>query len=132
MVNDPIADMLTRMRNAMSAKHKSVSIPTSKTKLAIAELLKSEGFIEDVKLEGEGVNANLVIEFKFGPNNEKVINGPVHFPAGCGCRRLLPVSGCIGPAGPAAGRGNHAGLPAESRRHGRGEEGRTVLRGNGL
>lgn len=75
MVNDPIADMLTRMRNAMSAKHKSVSIPTSKIKLAIAELLKSEGFIEDVKVEGEGVNANMVIDFKFGPNNQRVING---------------------------------------------------------
>ena len=75
MVNDPIADMLTRMRNAMSAKHKSVSVPTSKMKLAIANLLKEEGFIEDVKVEGEGVNANLVIDFKFGPNNQRVING---------------------------------------------------------
>ena len=75
MVNDPIADMLTRMRNAMSAKHKSVSIPTSKMKLAIANLLKEEGFVEDVKVEGEGVNANLVIDFKFGPNNQRVING---------------------------------------------------------
>ena len=75
MVNDPIADMLTRMRNAMSAKHKSVSVPTSKMKLAIANLLKEEGFIEDVKVEGEGVSANLVIDFKFGPNNQRVING---------------------------------------------------------
>lgn len=75
MVNDPIADMLTRMRNALSAKHKSVSVPTSKMKLAIANLLKEEGFIEDVKVEGEGVNANLVIDFKFGPNNQRVING---------------------------------------------------------
>jgi len=75
MVNDPIADMLTRMRNALSAKHKNVSIPTSKIKLAIANLLKEEGFIEDVKVEGEGVEANLVIDFKFGPNNQKVING---------------------------------------------------------
>lgn len=75
MVNDPIADMLTRMRNAMSAKHKSVSVPTSKIKLAIANLLKNEGFIQDFHVEGEGVQANLVIEFKFGPNNQKVING---------------------------------------------------------
>ena len=75
MVIDPIADMLTRMRNAMSAKHKSVSIPTSKMKVAIANLLKEEGFIADARVEGEGVNANLVIDFKFGPNNQKVING---------------------------------------------------------
>ncbi len=75
MVIDPIADMLTRMRNAMSAKHKSVSVPTSKMKVAIANLLKEEGFIADARVEGEGVNANLVIDFKFGPNNQKVING---------------------------------------------------------
>ncbi len=72
---DPIADMLTRMRNALSAKHKSVSVPTSKTKTAIAELLLQEGYIASYKIEGEGVNSNIVIDFKFGPNGEKVING---------------------------------------------------------
>ena len=71
IVTDPIADMLTRMRNALQAKHKSVSIPTSKTKLAIAELLLKEGFIASYKNEGEGINANIVIDFK----NEKVLNG---------------------------------------------------------
>jgi len=72
---DPIADMLTRMRNALSAKHKSVSVPNSKTKVAIAELLLNEGFIEAYKVEGEGVQSNIVIDFKFGPKGEKVING---------------------------------------------------------
>lgn len=72
---DPIADMLTRMRNALNAKHKSVSVPTSKTKLAIAELLLNEGYISSYKVEGEGVQSNIVIEFKFGPKGEKVING---------------------------------------------------------
>ena len=71
IVTDPIADMLTRMRNALQAKHKSVSIPTSKTKLAIAEVLLKEGFIASYKNEGEGINANIVIDFK----NEKVLNG---------------------------------------------------------
>lgn len=71
IVTDPIADMLTRMRNALQAKHKSVSIPTSKTKLAIAQLLQSEGYIASFKEEGEGINANIVIEFK----NEKVLQG---------------------------------------------------------
>ncbi len=75
MVNDPIADMLTRMRNALQAKHKSVSIPTSKMKLAIVELLLQEGYIASYKVEGEGIHANIVIDFKFGPNNEKVIQG---------------------------------------------------------
>lgn len=71
IVTDPIADMLTRMRNALQAKHKSVSVPASKIKLAIAELLEKEGFIASQKVEGEGINANIVIEFK----NEKVLNG---------------------------------------------------------
>ena len=75
MVIDPIADMLTRMRNALQAKHKNVSVPTSKIKMAIVELLHKEGYIESYKVEGEGVKANIVIDFKFGPNNEKVIQG---------------------------------------------------------
>lgn len=75
MVIDPIADMLTRMRNALQAKHKNVSVPTSKMKLALVELLHKEGYIESYAVEGEGVNSNIVINFKFGPNNEKVIQG---------------------------------------------------------
>ena len=71
MTTDPIADMLTRMRNALNAKHANVSIPVSKQKLAIAELLFNEGYIASYKAEGEGINANIVIDFK----NEKVLNG---------------------------------------------------------
>ncbi len=75
IVTDPIADMLTRMRNGLSAKHKSVSVPVSKTKLAIAKLLLDECFIASYNVDGEGTKANINIEFKFGPNGEKVING---------------------------------------------------------
>ncbi len=75
IVTDPIADMLTRMRNALNAKHKSVSVPTSKIKLAIASLLLDEGYISSYKLEGEGMKSSIVIDFKFGPKGEKVING---------------------------------------------------------
>lgn len=64
MTIDPIADMLTRMRNALVAKHSNVSVPVSKIKLAIAELLQNEGYIASFKVEGEGINANIVIEFK--------------------------------------------------------------------
>ena len=71
MTIDPIADMLTRMRNALNAKHKDVSIPVSKTKLAIAELLLKEGYIANYKVDGEGIKANIVIEFK----DNKVIQG---------------------------------------------------------
>ena len=75
MFNDPIADMLTRIRNAIIAKHKEVSIPTSKTKLNIAEVLLNEGFISAYEVVGEGVEANIKITLKYGPNNERVING---------------------------------------------------------
>ena len=71
MTIDPIADMLTRMRNALNAKHKNVSIPVSKQKLAISELLLNEGYIASYKVEGEGINANIVIDFK----DNKVIQG---------------------------------------------------------
>ena len=71
MTIDPIADMLTRMRNALNAKHKNVSVPVSKTKLAIANLLLNEGYIASYKVEGEGIAANIVIDFK----DNKVIQG---------------------------------------------------------
>ena len=71
MTIDPIADMLTRMRNALTAKHKNVSVPVSKTKIAIAELLLNEGYIASYKVAGEGINANIVIDFK----DNKVIQG---------------------------------------------------------
>lgn len=74
-VTDPIADMLTRMRNALTAKHENVTIPASKMKIAIAELLKNEGYISEFAVEGEGTKKNIVITFKFGENKEKVING---------------------------------------------------------
>ena len=71
MTIDPIADMLTRMRNALNAKHSNVSIPVSKTKMAITELLLNEGYIASYKVEGEGIKSNIVIEFK----DNKVIQG---------------------------------------------------------
>ena len=57
LVTDPIADMLTRMRNALTAKHKSVTIPASKTKIAIAELLLNEGYIQAFEVVGEGIES---------------------------------------------------------------------------
>ena len=75
LVLDPIADMLTRIRNANSNKHSTVLIPQSKTKLAIAEILKSEGFIVDYKaVESDGIKM-IEVTLKYGPNGEKVIQG---------------------------------------------------------
>ena len=71
-ISDPIADMLTRMRNGLMAKHVSISLPHSKMKKAIAQVLKSEGYISDVKEIGEGVNKELSIELKYY-NEEPVI-----------------------------------------------------------
>ena len=72
---DPIADMLTRIRNANSNKHDSVLVPVSKTKLAIAEILKNEGYIVDYKSSEQDGIKMIEIALKYGPNGEKVIQG---------------------------------------------------------
>ena len=74
-ITDPIADMLTRIRNANSAKHKTVDIPASKMKTAIAEILFEEGYIasfEDIKDDTQGV---IRITLKYDENGTKVISG---------------------------------------------------------
>ena len=75
LVLDPIADMLTRIRNANTNKHDSVLVPRSKTKLAIAEILKSEGYIVDYKASVVDGIKMIEITLKYGPNGEKVIQG---------------------------------------------------------
>lgn len=75
LVLDPIADMLTRIRNANTNKHDSVLVPQSKTKLAIAEILKSEGYIVDYKATVVDGIKMIEITLKYGPNGEKVIQG---------------------------------------------------------
>lgn len=74
MMTDPIADMLTRIRNAVSVEKPFVDIPTSRFKRGIADVLKREGFIWDWKeVEEEGPCASLRLELKYGPNGERVI-----------------------------------------------------------
>lgn len=74
MMTDPIADMLTRIRNAVQARHDVVEVPANKEKVAIAKILKEEGFITNYTVEGD-VKKVITITLKYGPNNEKVING---------------------------------------------------------
>ena len=74
MVTDPIADMLTRIRNANEQKHETVSIPCSKLKVDLAEILLKEGFIKEYKVEGESVVKNIVITLKY-KGNDRVISG---------------------------------------------------------
>ena len=75
--NDPIADMLTRIRNALTAKHTTVEIPASKMKIAIADILKEEGYINSTEVvkDEKGLQDSIKIELKYVGNREKVIKG---------------------------------------------------------
>ena len=74
-ITDPIADMLTRIRNANSVHHDKVEIPASRMKKAIAQLLKQEGFVKDFDVVEDNKQGTLRISLKYGPNREKVITG---------------------------------------------------------
>jgi small subunit ribosomal protein S8 len=74
-MTDPIADMLTRLRNANSAYHDTVNMPYSKIKSHIAEILQAEGYIVGWKVEDAVVGKNLIIELKYGPNRERALAG---------------------------------------------------------
>lgn len=73
---DPIADMLTRIRNASRAGHPTVTVPASRLKIEIARIMREEGYIQDYKvIAKEGNKRDLLIELKYGPRRERVING---------------------------------------------------------
>ena len=75
-ISDPIADMLTRIRNANAAKHDTVDVPASKMKISIADILVNEGYIEKYDLVDEGAFKNIHITLKYGADrNEKIITG---------------------------------------------------------
>ena len=74
-VTDPIADMLTRVRNANQMRYSEVVVPSSNVKERIVEILKSEGYITDYKIEKGQVQDNIVITLKYGKNKERVISG---------------------------------------------------------
>ena len=74
-MTDPIADMLTRIRNANMVGHKSVDIPASKMKKSIAEILLNEGFIENYEVVSDNAQGTIKVELKYGPNKEKTIYG---------------------------------------------------------
>ncbi len=75
-MTDPIADMLTRIRNALTAKHETVEVPASKIKVAIAEILVKEGYIKGYEIVEGGVQNTILITLKYAPNkNQKVVTG---------------------------------------------------------
>ena len=74
-MTDPIADMLTRIRNANTAGHPSVDVPASKMKKAIAEILLKEGFISGYEVVSDNAQGTIKIDLKYGPSREKTIIG---------------------------------------------------------
>ncbi|ALJ22736.1 30S ribosomal protein S8 [Lactobacillus gallinarum] len=75
VMTDPIADYLTRIRNANMAKHDSVEIPASNIKKSISEILKREGFIRDYEVADDNKQGVIKVFLKYGPNRERVISG---------------------------------------------------------
>ncbi|MBD9085315.1 30S ribosomal protein S8 [bacterium] len=75
MMTDPIADMLTRIRNANQMRYLEVEVPASKIKTEIARILKEEGFIADYKIKKNSVQNIIVLNLKYGQNKERVITG---------------------------------------------------------
>jgi len=75
MVTDPIADMLTRIRNALMVGHESVEVPASKMKIAIAEVLKKEGFVKGFEVVRDGVKRTVRIELAYSGKRESIISG---------------------------------------------------------
>lgn len=74
-VTDPVADMLTRIRNANSARHETVDIPSSNLKKSIAEILNEEGYIKGYQIIDDGKQGIIKITLKYGANKEKVLSG---------------------------------------------------------
>jgi small subunit ribosomal protein S8 len=75
VMSDPIADLLTRIRNANLVRHETVEIPASKAKKEIVEILKREGFIRDAEYVEDNKQGIIRVFLKYGPNNERVITG---------------------------------------------------------
>ena len=75
IMTDPIADMLTRIRNALTAKHETVEMPGSNMKRAIADILLKEGYVKDVKYVDDNLSGKIVITLKYSEGNKSVISG---------------------------------------------------------
>ena len=101
VVTDPIADLLTRIRNALTAKHETVSVPTSKMKKAIVDILVDEGYVKSAEITENDGKSDIVITLKYGPKNEKVITSLKRISKPglrvyCGYEQLPKVLGGLG------------------------------------
>ncbi|MFN6145481.1 MAG: 30S ribosomal protein S8 [Planctomycetota bacterium] len=91
MMTDPIADMLTRMRNALMSGATNCVVPGSRLKVAILDTLKREGFIHNYEVAADGPRSAIRVEFRFGPEGERVISSLARF-SKPGCRRYRTVN----------------------------------------
>ena len=91
MMTDPIADMLTRMRNALMSGASNCVVPGSRLKVAILDTLKREGFIHNYEVAADGPRSAIRVEFRFGPEGERVISSLARF-SKPGCRRYRTVN----------------------------------------
>lgn len=101
VVTDPIADLLTRIRNAMTAKHETVTVPASKMKKSIVDILLNEGFIKNAEVVDVDGHSNILITLKYGQSGERVITNlkRVSKPGlrvYCGCEDLPSVLNGLG------------------------------------
>ncbi|MBZ0151057.1 MAG: 30S ribosomal protein S8 [Planctomycetes bacterium] len=101
MMTDPIADMLTRMRNALMSGANHCIVPGSRLKVGILDALKREGFIDGYQVAADGPRSVIRVEFRFGPDGERVITSLARFSRpGCrryrACRDLPQVRGGLG------------------------------------
>lgn len=103
VVTDPIADLLTRIRNALTAKHETVSVPNAKMKKAIVDILVNEGFVKSAEVVENDGKSDIVITLKYGAKNEKVITNLKRISKPglrvyCGYEQLPKVLGGLGVA----------------------------------
>lgn len=101
VITDPIADLLTRIRNALTAKHETVSVPNSKMKKSIVDILVNEGFVKSAEVVEKDGKSEIVITLKYGAKNEKVITNLKRISKPglrvyCGYEQLPKVLGGLG------------------------------------
>ena len=75
VMTDPVADLLTRLRNANMSYKEEITIPSSSLKERVAEILAREGYLADIAVDGEGKDRNITVRLKYGPNRERTITG---------------------------------------------------------
>ncbi|MCC7368178.1 MAG: 30S ribosomal protein S8 [Chloroflexi bacterium] len=123
MMTDPIADMLTRIRNGLQSRHAAVEMPASKLKSAIAEVLKDEGYIKGYSQSGEGPSKTLKVELRYVGKNEPVLSGLKRISKPglrvyAGAEELPRVFGGLGTAIISTSRGVMSGAQARKMRVG--------------